>query len=407
MTRYLANALASDEIKFRHQLAKLEKKSGHNNHDIRLTSEMVQSVIAKINDLGLDPNDTTSEELFVALNHKLKTDDARLVKSLRNLAANKVNAAAEIKDGIKVLLEQLSSDTNVFVLKNSSLKKLIKTNPPKKTLKGLNYRSLDSLLKHEQLPMILLAINFYESSKYIANFYDKYSKFKATDFELRQIHIYAPSSSKWQHLLKSIEDRTGKQLISNYELGSLILLPMEKDLSEGLLSARLVLLISEISRIQTTSTYLKIHQVSPDFGKKLVYITEHEPMVEASMLGKNLPWQLVHTLLHKFKDIDLDIPHLSSEDLVFTSLLDKIGDIVADFKYWDNTSSLAYIKGGQTTSLNIIDVAVNLCNKLDFNSREIKHFKNSLWQELVKRYVDEDTIKTSLKTGDEQFEFEV
>ena len=98
MSRFLSDALASDTPKFRHDLAELERSNGHPNADLRLTSEVMQGLSGKIKALGLDPKDTTPEELYEVLNLKLKEDDQKLLKHLRSLAAKSVNAEANASD---------------------------------------------------------------------------------------------------------------------------------------------------------------------------------------------------------------------------------------------------------------------------------------------------------------------
>jgi hypothetical protein len=401
MSRYLSDALATDQPQFRHDLAELEKAHGHPNSDLRLTSEVMSGLSDSVRDLGLDPADTTPQELYAALNLKLKTDDQKLLKHLRSLAAKSVNAEANAADGIALVVKELSSSTICFALKSSSLKKLLKLNPPKKSMKALNYRSLASLLKHEPAALTLLAINNFESSKYVDNLYSKFKNFRATDFESRPLSIYQPKSRKWQEVLAQVEARTHKQVISCYELGSLILMPVDNQATEGMLSAKLVLILNELSKVMSTSTYLKLHQVNSDFGKKLTQVAEHEPMVESSLMGQPLPWHLVHSVLSSLRDIKpgADLPHLTDEDLNFSQMLDKLGDIIDDFRFWQSTSFLGLVKQGEATSLNILDVSINLCNKLSFDQRETKHFKYSLWQELMKRYIGPKILSDSLQTS--------
>jgi hypothetical protein len=223
------------------------------------------------------------------------------------------------------------------------------------------------------------------------------TKFKPTDFETRELVVLQPKSTKWQSILADIETGTGHTMIGCYELGSLILMPLDNILKPGLISANLVLILNELSKIISTSTYLKLHQVSPDFGQKLYQVAEHQPMTNMSLMGRPIPWHLVQSVLKDVKD-ELDMPHLSGEDFNFTKMIDKLGDIVDDFKFWQSTEFLGLVKKTETTSLNILDVARNLCDQLPFEKRQTDNFKDSLWSELLRRYIDPKTVAANLSS---------
>ena len=91
-----------------------ERRSGHPNHDLRLSSKMYSSITSKIKQLGLDPNDTTARELYFSLNDKLVKDDTKLTKKLRTIAAQKVNAEANISDGLINVIKDLKLEKRLL-----------------------------------------------------------------------------------------------------------------------------------------------------------------------------------------------------------------------------------------------------------------------------------------------------
>src|SRR5579884_3024656 len=96
MTRFLSESLQAPEPFFRAALLKLESAAGHPNSDIRLTAEVIHATQAKLRQLGLDPKDTTAEELYHALQERIKADDVRLTRRLRTLAATYVSAEGDV-----------------------------------------------------------------------------------------------------------------------------------------------------------------------------------------------------------------------------------------------------------------------------------------------------------------------
>jgi hypothetical protein len=394
LSRYLSQALGQDEAKFRHALMALERRSGHLSHDLRLSSKVLQATRIKLEELGLDPKDTTAEELYFTLNHKLAEQDSLLTKRLRTLAAKRVNAEANVSDGLLEVAKMLSKK-DCFVLKASVLKSQLKDQPPKKVMKALGYRSLDSMLKLEPACLILLAINFLESEAYLHNFYAKYKKYNASNFESKKLSVLSPQDKRWLPMLGGIQKQTGLTLISNYETASLILMPISNELKPGYLTMATANLLSELTTIYSVSSFLKLHQVRSDFGLKLTQIAENQPYLDKKLLGSKISWP---TALDILKDTDSSTfaPHMTSSELANTSLLGKLSDILSDFKFWQDSEFLALIKSSEVTSFNILDVASNLVNQLPFSRRRLDHFRQALTAELMKLYISPEQLIASL-----------
>ena len=98
MTRILSEILKAEEPHFQLQLRQLEQLSGHGNADIKLSVEVMQQTKAKVQQLGLDANDTTAEELYHMLLERVRADDARLERALRTRAATHVSAEAKLSE---------------------------------------------------------------------------------------------------------------------------------------------------------------------------------------------------------------------------------------------------------------------------------------------------------------------
>ncbi|MHB1864585.1 MAG: hypothetical protein ACYCPS_00245 [Candidatus Saccharimonadales bacterium] len=395
MSRFLSAALGANEAKFRHAVMALERRSGHPNHDIHLTSAIMQKVPLKLKELGLDPVDTTSEELYYALNRKLEEQDQVLVKEVRKHAASKINAEANIIDGLKDIVNSQVETQKCFAIKQSVIKAQLKQAPPKKVMKALKYRSIDSMLKLEPVPLMLLAVNTFESEAYITSFYTKYKKYSPSNFELRPLAIIIPKDKKWQRILQDIKDRTGLSVVSSYELASVILLPISNQPQIGICSLTLTSLLKEVSTVISASSYLKLHQVSPDFGHKLQSIVESEPSLDINILNHKLSWQSAQSILKANKG-SVFAPHLSPDELEPANLLSRLGDIAKELAFWDGCDNLALVRSAKATSLNIMDVATNVANKLPFNDRQLDHLRHSLGQEIAKLYTSPTKVSESI-----------
>src|SRR5580692_4995822 len=100
MTRFLSDSLQAPEPFFRLGLKHLEAVNGNPCNDIRLSTAIVQQTQAKLRQLGVDPHDTSAEELYHVLNERVKVDDERLIRALRIQAASHVSAEADVTDGM-------------------------------------------------------------------------------------------------------------------------------------------------------------------------------------------------------------------------------------------------------------------------------------------------------------------
>lgn len=395
MSHFLSEALGTDEPRFKQAIMGLERRSGHPNHDIRLSSAILQKVPNKLKELGLDPNDTTAEELYYALNHKLAEQDAKLIKQLRTKAAKEFNAAANLSDALVSIAKDLTLDIDCLAVKPSIIKQLLKTNSPRKVMKALNYRSIDSMLKVEPVPLLLLAVNSYESEAYITNFYSKYKKITPSNLELRKLNVYSCLDKKWFRILTDIKARTGLTMVSSYELASIILLPIDNQPPQGYLTLTLTNLLAELSITLSVSSYLKLHQVNADFGVRLKQIADNEPLLGMHQLDKPVSWSTAQHILAGI-DHSAFAPHLTFQDILPVNLLSKLSQITEEFKFWEDNEILALVKSSEATSLNIRDVAVNLVNSLPFSKRQLEHFRHSLSQELMKLYISPEQVIDSL-----------
>ena len=308
MTRVLSELLGAKEPSFRLGLRQLEQAGGRPSADIRLSSEILQATQAAIRDLGLDPRDTTGPELYNALLERAKQDD----KTVREL----LGASTDDKD-LTVRMQRLVRNFDIpkktFALKASVAKRLLKKNPPKKAMKQLGYRSVDSMLKHEPVAQLYAAAAVAETPAWHRLLLNSYKQLKPTDFEARPVAILAPANKRWENLSASYVAEVKHNIISFKELGAVVLLPLPAKAVPGAALAVLVLTLQAISDIRITSAYLQLHQVRPDFGTILAKAARDEPYTRASLLGEPLPWRLIHRYFSRSPDTyntDLFEPHV-------------------------------------------------------------------------------------------------
>lgn len=399
MTRFLSDSLLAEEPAFRLGLRQLEAESHNPNTDIRFSTHIRHATQAKLRELGLNPHDTTPEELYHILQQRMRADDARLTKHLRTQAATHVSAEAEVVAGMVHVLKQLPDTRNCFALKNSSLRAVLKKLPPKKAMKQLGYRSLDSFLKHEAPVSVLAAAWLSEGATWQHRLLDQYKHLTSADFETRDVIITQPDSIRWRELAESVVRQKKHTIISFKELGALVLLPFPADTPDGAVIASLSLALHELNQIRASSTFLKLCQVRPDFGNLVKTVASDEPQLGTSLLNQPISWQLIQRyyarLTEQFRE-ELFEPHIRLEDMVWHSIEHTLSEIDPALSFWKDSAHLGVLHERQPVSLNIVDVALNYCNKVPFEQRIAHYFRQSLWHELLLQYLPHETVERTV-----------
>lgn len=400
MTRVLSELLGAKEPEFRLGLRQLERAGGAPSADIRLSAELHQAVQAALWELGLDPHDTTGPELYSALMERAKQDDG-VVRELLGMG----NDDSELSLKVQRLVTKNEAPKKSFALKSSVAKRLLKKNPPKKAMKQLGYRSVDSMLKHESVAQLYAAAAITESSSWHRQLLNSYKTLGATDFETRNITVIAPLNKRWEKLAIDYVSDVKHNIMSFKELGAVVLLPLPSQTVEGAALAITLLTLHALNDIRITSAYLKLHQVRPDFGDLLTKTARSDPYTQASLLGEPLPWKLIHRYFaHEDKfNAALFEPHVQPEDLKWEPAESVLANLHDRLEFWGRAAYLAMLDNGKPVSLNFTDVVLNFCNKLPYEQRIVHYFRDHLWHELMLRYLHQENLEQMLheQLGDE------
>jgi len=394
MTRILSELLGAQQPAFRFGIDNLERASGHPSNDVRLTADIVQATKHKIRELGLDPHDTTGPELYQALQHRIKIDDARLARSLKA-----VSQADDIVSAVAHALRTVPIPRNCFALKSVAAKRLLKKSPPKRAMKQLGYRSFESMLKHEPVASLYAAAWLVESSAWRKGIIDQYKKLQATDFETSTIAILNPTTPRWQQLAETVVTAKKHNVIGFKELGAVVLLPLPADQPPAVTTTTLVLALHTMNEIRAASTFLKLCQVKPNFGEVVQIVVADEPSLSTEVLDSPVPWQIVQRYYARFKQAfrsEVFEPHIQADDLSWHNIERILAHLEPSMEFWRGTQALGLLHDHQPVSLNIADVALACCNQLPYKSRIVHYARHSLWHELLLGYLKHDTVEQSV-----------
>jgi hypothetical protein len=395
MTRFLSEALGAQEPAFSQSIQQLEHAAGRPSADIRLTTEITQAMRRKISELGLDPIDTTGPELYRALQERLRADDEK-VRAVLDIPEG--SDAADVVQRIQKYIEKHDMPKKVFALKSSAAKRLLKKTMPKNAMKRLGYRSADSMLKHETVAAIYAAAVIAEPRNWQRTFKDQYAKLSPSDFEMRNITVCYPATKRWQAMGEEYVSSVRHNMLSFPEIGAIVLLPVPQSV-DGLAITTLLLILEEMNSLRAHSSYAKLQQVKPDFGKRLQQSSTAEPYTSATLAGQPVPWRMIQRYYARFIHAyhpEVFEPHVQPEDLQWHAGEDVLASLEPSLEFWRDTQCLGILHDRQIVSCNILDVALGYCNHLPFTDRIVHFVRDNLWHELMMRYLNQENLERAV-----------
>ncbi|HMS23431.1 MAG TPA: hypothetical protein PKB09_01340 [Candidatus Saccharibacteria bacterium] len=393
MSRILSQLLAAKEPTFSLALKQLEQDSGRNGIDIRLSTEISAKVREKTQLLGLDPDDTTPEELYHRLLVRIADDDNHLANAIG------VKDTSNIPDTIAKIrqtVENMKIPRSCWVLKRSIAKKIIKQNPPRSVMKVLKYRSVDSMLKNENLGEIFGALRFVESSEWLNAFNESYESLKPSDFESRLIEIIEMPMQRWGDYAVPFIKKKRHNITHVKELGVILMLPIKEKKIEGITITVLPLLLHYINEIRLYSSFFKLKQMQPNFGAIVADTLNADPDTAVNMGGQSIHWRVLQRYfgkLEKENHPEIFEPHVQPEDLHWRSAESILYQLDPNLEFWKEMDYVAILDGNRPVTFNLMDTAVGYANKTPYQNRVIYHFRESLWNEIFARYMGEKTLE--------------
>ncbi len=399
MSKLISDILGAREPQFSNMLGSLERHSGNTGADVRLGLEINKQRTAKLRELGLDPADTTEDELYQGLLGLAKLHDS----FLRNAIGGKnIKDPNELLPLIKKQAEKLGLP-KVWAVKHSSAKRLLKKMPPKALMKALNYRSIDSLLKRESICDIFAALRFTETPAWQKRFIESYKGLKPGDFEIRPLEISVLKKAKWQKLAEAYVRALRHNIVDVRELGAIVLLPLPVQKISGLTLVSLPLVLHHINELRLYSSLFKFNQVKPNFGEILV-ATLLDDKPQAVILGDHpIHWRVIHSHFGqthnnskkppKSLPIDAFEPHIQAEDLLWQRAEDQLFRLEPALKFWQGIDWVGSLHSRGVTSFNLLDTALNYYNELPLGGQSLVHLRSSLWDELLRRYLGQPVFE--------------
>ena len=395
MSKLISHLLFAEEPLFTISLRQLEEVSGNPSVDVRLTAEIMGKVRMKTQELGLDPDDTTGEELYKALINKVEEHNNSLLSAI---GGTKEDTVSQLIPKIKAAEEKVDVPRDCWVMKKSVAKRFLKETPPPNMMKLLGYRSVDSMLKKENIFELYGALRFSEGGDWLNAFNDKYKTLSPSDFESRKIEVVI-MPERWADMSEKFITKKKHNITHSKEMGVIIMLPVKVDHLPGITLWGLSLLFHYINEVRLYSAFFKMQQVKPNFGEIFVNTLLADPSDAAIMAGNKVHWRVIQRYFGKLADEvhpEIFQPHVQPEDLHWRHAESILYTIAPELKFWEDLDFVGVMHGKRPVTFNMLDVAASFTNKTPYAKREIYHFQEALWNEVFIRYMGQDVLEDQI-----------
>ncbi len=395
MSNFLADLLGATEPMFSLAVRQLEEVSGRPGADVRLIAEIIGKVHLKTKELGLDPSDTKGEELYQALLNKIEKDDEHLVKQI---GGTDVDDTPSLIPLMKKAWEKVDTPKSAWVLKHSVAKNMLKKMPPPNIMNHLGYKSVDSMLKRENLNEVYGALRFAESPEWLNRFDKLYKELRPSDFETRRIEIVLMPAERWGEMVVEFIHKKRHNITHLKEMGVIYMLPVTVKL-RGITIFALPLLFHYLNEIRLYSAFFKLQQVKPNFGAIVADTLIADPGKAAVMAGSHVHWRVIQRYFGKLENEshpEIFQPHVQPEDLHWRRAEALLMEVDPELEFWRDLDYVGIMHGKRPLTLSLLDTAASYVNRLSYADRAIYHFREALWNELFVRYMGEANLANSV-----------
>ena len=396
MSRILSQILSAKEPLFTQAINDLELKSGNTSVDVRLTADIQSMTRAKIAELNLDPNDTAGVELYHALQALIGLHNGYLSSAIGtspdDILANQFKC-------IKRAIDSLTVPNKAWVIKQSVAKRLVKAYPPKKVMKQLGYKSVDSMLKRESITELIAVARFLETKTWMNRFIKSYNKLRSSDFEIRTIKILVLDEQRYKDSALNYIYKQKHNITHLKEHGIILILPLPIKYMRGSIITIMPMILHYLNEIRSYSAFFKMQQVRSNFGEVLVDTLLNDPHKAGRIGGQDIHWRIIQqhfgnqdSTMHP----ELFEPHVQPEDLYWRRAESILYLIEPALKFWENLDYVASLHPDGIVPLGLMDNAVSYCNSLQYGQQSLGYTRTSLWNKIYAQYIGQENFENQI-----------
>jgi hypothetical protein len=393
MSKLISTLLKANEPQFSYLIKDFEQAAGKPSIDVRLTAEIVASIKQKIRILQLDPDDTTLPELYEALIAKFICDDQLLEIQLQLDGKDLPGKMTKIAKTVN----ELPISRDIWAVKKSVIRRLLKNHAPTKTMKVLHYKSIDSLVKRENILEFYAAMIIIEDDKWLRSWHKALSSLGTSAFESRPVEIVVLELSKWKNTIDLL-NKQGRVVYSAPEAGVICLTPIELPREAGASLFVLSSLLHELSELRIFSSFCKQLYIQDNFTSQFQRLLNNSVSHIVSLAGHDIPWRHLHYYYGQIAGSHPSFfePHIQPDDLKWDSVEASLQFVEKNLFFWQGSHYLGAKGSRNNVSLHVVDVGLNTVFRRQFGKNATYHLQASLWNELVARYLGEEALERAV-----------
>lgn len=378
-----------DDAQLSQALDVIHKTLDGSSHDVQILGEIAEKTAHLKRALSLDPRDTTSHELYVGLRQRLRDDNERIARSI---GIAHPNAVSEATPRIISAVKTEFAKTQCFVPKIARIKLILKNNPPKKVMDLLHYRSVDSMLKHEQAGHLILIARYVEDQAWNTRHETELASLVAGDFETRQLEVFWLDKAVLVDAL-SVHAKKHHLVLHAKEAGCVAIAPTAEKVINSYTIRTVSLLVHYIQEVLYLSSFAKVILTHSTFGALYANAVVSAHDAHFHLAQHPLHWRSLHHAVHTGTSLDIFPPHISSDEWFTKRANDALYSLNNHVGFWRDHS---YVIGGvdEHVSGNVIDVAIDDSYDATFGEHSLKYARRDLEQELFSRYLNEPRVHT-------------
>lgn len=398
----IASILRADKDTIKNLDAHCSSVTGKKNVMEKIVEENEAMITNRLDFLGLGRH-VSAKQVSDALTSKIEADDHQFFKALGENVTG-VKGSAVLSDAARRLVQEPKG----FFLKRQKAEELLRNEPPQKILQFMGYKTVDEILRQQDLFEVFSALRFLEDRDWLNNvFFKQYENLTPDDFEEREI-IVRSLSSQWAVTAQAFVEKKYHNISHLKELGVIFIIPVFLGTS-GELMRNFSLVLHYSNEVPFYSKIFR--QIAKDektFAKNLISLLrgdvrdERIEVLEREKMG----WMVIQRYLAKEDENDWRLfePHINPEALHWARagrMLVQAGRTLdhfdADVAFWQNLDWVGdYFKtdiGAEVLiSFNLVDTAMSLVKEREL-IKYLYHHQESMWNKIFTEYFGEEKME--------------
>jgi hypothetical protein len=390
MSKLLADLLGLERREFESAIARLEHMTLGPSIDVRVAVELQAKVREKTQQLGLDPHDTSHEELYYTLLARVERDDVLLREVFGLADADSVSNRCE---KIASTLQPLLNKETVLALQPAAIKKILKSVPPKKTLRVLKFRSLDAVLKRVD-PYVLYGLaKKLEDKTWHKQLHARLKRLQPRDVGEHSVRLVTMPEA-W---VEKLDDKLFQHFVQAIpEAGAVLLLPTIRAQESGAVLLATGVLLQAAQRLVIESLPYKLRALQHGIEVQIADIANGLAHTLAPVHGMHFSWHAVYYSLAQGAGQVAQESSFIVSDLEWESTEARLAMLHPELAFWKDTHFAGVYDEARdcVVSLHVLDCASNLVMRKVYGEQAAVHLQGSLWNELQSRYVSLESVET-------------